>query len=112
MTSFCNRKRDGSRDEVAVLQRRTFIIERVGQLRTWLNIHDQRWATLNERDFGAVRIKVLCNIVSAIARTDDNNIFFLPGLGVTVLAGVQDRSREIARRWNIRKVRDTANARG
>src|SRR6516162_259256 len=50
MTSFCNRKRDGSRDEVAVLQRRTFIIERVGQLRAWLNIDDQSRATLNERD--------------------------------------------------------------
>ena len=47
VTSLCDRKRDGSRDKVAVLQRRTFIIERVGQLGAWLNIDDQRRAALN-----------------------------------------------------------------
>ena len=37
VTSLCDRKRHGSRNKVAVLQRRTFIIERVGQLGAWLN---------------------------------------------------------------------------
>src|SRR5437016_5273325 len=59
----CQWKRYGSIDEVAVLQRRTFVVQRVGELRARLDIDDQGRTALKERDLGPARIEGLLDFL-------------------------------------------------
>ena len=92
----CQGKRYRGSDEVAVFQRRAFVVQRVGKLRARLDIDDQGRAALNERDLGPARVEVLRNIVAAVAGADDQDIPAPPLLAVAVLAGVQDPAGEVA----------------
>src|SRR5262245_32431460 len=105
-------KRDGRRNEVAVLQRGPLVIKRVWELRARLDIDDERRATLNQRDLGPARAQILRNIMAAVAGADDENALALPLLTVVVLAGVQDRAAEGPQRRDIGKVRNAADAGG
>src|SRR5205823_13874514 len=97
-------KRYGSIDEIAILQRRSFVVQRVGKLRARLDVDDQGRAALNERDLGPARIEVLRNIVAAVAGADDEGVPALPFLAVNVLAGVQNLAAEVAQRRDVGKV--------
>ena len=103
-------KRDGRRDEVAVLQRRSFVIQRVGKLRARLDVGDQGRTALHERDLCPARVQVLRNIVAAVAGADDEDVLALPRLAVVVLAGVQNLAAEVAQRRDIRKARNAADS--
>src|SRR5262249_42589452 len=62
-------KRHRRRDEIAILQRRSFVIERVLQLRTRLDIDDHGRAALHERDLRPGRMQVLRDITEPMTRT-------------------------------------------
>ncbi len=105
-------KRHRRRDEIAILQRKSFVIERVLQLRTWLDIDDHGRAALHERDLRSGRMQVLRDIMAAVARADDENVLAPPCLAVVVLTGVQNFAAEVAQARNIRKARNAAHAGG
>src|SRR5439155_16598505 len=86
----CQGKRYGGIDEVAVLQRRSFVVQRVGKLRARLDVDDQGRTALSKRDLCPARIEVLRNIVAAVAGADDKDVLSPPFLAVTILAGVQN----------------------
>src|SRR5262249_5151671 len=56
VTSLRHRKRDRCRDEIAILQRQAFVVERVGQLCARFDIDDHGRATLDERDACPARV--------------------------------------------------------
>src|SRR5262249_32934627 len=91
-----HRKRDGHRDEVAILQGRTFAVERVRQLRARLDVDDQGRAALDERDLRTTRMQVLRDIVPAVAGADNEDALSGPRFAVAVLAGVQHHPTEAA----------------
>src|SRR6185295_3473189 len=70
----CQWERDGGRDQVAVLQRRSFAVQRVWQLRARLDIDDHGGAALNEGDLCPARVQVLCNVMAAGAGADDKGL--------------------------------------
>ena len=106
------RKRHGYRDEVAILQRMSLVIERVLQLRARLDIDDHGRAALHERDLRPGRMQVLRDIMAAVARADDESVLALPHLAVVVLTGVQNPAAEVAQARNIRKARNPARPGG
>ena len=64
--------------QVAVLERRAFVVERVGELRARLDVDDQRRAALHQRDLRAARMQVLRDVVAAVAGADDQRALALP----------------------------------
>ena len=64
------RERHRGRDQVAVLGRRPFVVERVGELRARLDVHHQRRAALHQRDLRAAGVEILRDVVAAVAGAD------------------------------------------
>src|SRR5690348_4012675 len=86
------RHRDG--DQITVLQRWAFAVQRVHELCARLALNDKRGAPLYKRDPGSARIKVLGDVVTAVASADHHGRLALPVLAVDVLARVDDFSGE------------------
>jgi hypothetical protein len=68
---LCQLQRHRRGDEIAMLERRPFVIEGTGKLRARLDVDDQGGTALNQRDFGAAGVEVLCDVMAAVARADD-----------------------------------------
>ena len=109
---FGEGQRHGGRDQVAVLQGRCFVIQRVGKLRARLDVDDQGRTSLHQRDSCAARVQVLRDVVAAVASADDKGALALPCLAIVVLAGVQDLAAEARQRRDVRQARNAADAGG
>ena len=102
-------QRHRGRDQVVILQR-ALVVRGIGKLRRGFDVGDQRRAALNQRDLGAARIKVLRDIVAAVAGADHQRCVCLPRLAVAILAGMENRAGKILQGRNIRQIRNAADA--
>ena len=102
-------QRHRGRDQVVILER-ALVVRRIGELRRRFDVGDQSRAALDQRHLGAARIKVLRDIVTAVAGADHERPFALPRLAVLVLAGMHDLSGKVFQGRNVRHVRNAADA--
>src|SRR5438874_3284681 len=98
------RKRHRRGDEIAILEWRTFAIEAVDQLRARLDVDDQRGRTLDNRHLSAARVKILRDVMAAIAGADDDCSLAAPGFAIRVLARVQHLAAEIGERGDVLQI--------
>src|SRR5262249_28015108 len=75
---------NGGGDEVAVLERRTFAVERVDELRARVAVCDQGGTALDDRDLRAGGVEVLRDVVAAVSGADDDCALAFPGLTILV----------------------------
>ena len=75
------------RQQVAILERDAFRIDRVDALR-FLQAHHISLAALDDGDVGAVRLQFLRHVMAAGAGAEHQNLAALPLLGVLEIAGM------------------------
>ena len=96
-------------DEIAVRQGRALVVQGVGKLCAWLDVDDQGRVPLDHRDIRTVRIQVLCNVMTAVARPEDQHVALGPIGTFPEFTGMQDLSGKVRQARNIRPIGNAAD---
>ena len=100
----------GGTDQIAIFQRRAFLIQRVIHLGAGLDADDRCGTALNDRRVHAMAVQILRDIVAAVAGAQNQRFLATPGCATFKPVRVKHVAGEILQARQVRNMGDTVRS--